>query len=54
MERKGWIISKWGKSESNRKARYYSLTSAGRNQLEAESRAWDDISEAIAKIMQTA
>jgi PadR family transcriptional regulator PadR len=54
MERKGWIASKWGKSENNRKARYYSLTNAGRKQLEAESRAWTRLSEAIAKIMQPA
>ena len=52
MEHKGWIVSKWGLSENNRKARYYRLTSAGRRQLEAESRAWASISEAIAKIMQ--
>src|SRR5215470_19585586 len=54
MERKGWITSKWGQSENNRKARYYKLTSAGRKQLEAESRAWISLSEAISKIMQTA
>ena len=54
MERKGWISSKWGRSENNRKARFYRLTSAGRKQLEAESAAWIDLSEAIAKIMQPA
>jgi PadR family transcriptional regulator, regulatory protein PadR len=54
MERKGWITSKWGVSENNRKARYYRLTSAGRKQLARECKAWADISEAIAKIMQTA
>ena len=54
MERKGWIASKWGKSENNRRARYYSMTAAGRKQLEAESIAWTSLSEAIAKIMQTA
>ncbi len=54
MERKGWIASKWGASENNRKARYYRLTSAGRRQLEAESKAWEGLCEAIAKIMQTA
>ncbi|HXD31547.1 MAG TPA: PadR family transcriptional regulator [Pyrinomonadaceae bacterium] len=54
MERRGWVRSKWGLSENNRKARYYKLTSAGRRQLELESKAWADISEAIAKIMQTA
>src|SRR5713226_6931683 len=48
MERKGWITSKWGRSENNRKARFYRLTSAGRKQLTAESKAWVNISEAIA------
>lgn len=54
MERKGWIASKWGLSENNRRARYYRLTPAGRKQLEVESRAWAGISEAIGKIMQIA
>ena len=54
MERKGWIASKWGLSENNRKARYYRLTSAGRKRLEVESRAWAKVSAAIAKIMQAA
>ncbi|HEV7396617.1 MAG TPA: PadR family transcriptional regulator [Pyrinomonadaceae bacterium] len=54
MERKGWITSKWGLSENNRKARYYRLTSAGRKQLAHESKAWANISDAIAKVMQTA
>ena len=54
MERKGWIVSKWGRSENNRKARYYRLTGTGRKQLNAESEAWINLSEAIGKIMQTA
>jgi len=54
MERKGWITSKWGRSENNRKARFYRLTGAGRRQLSAESAAWINFSDAIAKIMQTA
>jgi len=54
MERRGWITSKWGLSENNRKARYYRLTSAGRRQLARESKTWANISAAIAKIMQTA
>src|SRR4051812_48256128 len=54
MERKGWVTSKWGQSENNRRARYYRLTGAGRRQLQAESKAWAGLSEAIAKIMQTA
>jgi len=54
MERRGWITSGWGQSENNRRARFYKLTSAGRKQLQAESKAWAGLSEAIAKIMQTA
>jgi transcriptional regulator len=54
MERRGWIGSRWGLSENNRKARYYRLTSKGRKQLDLESQAWANISEAIGKIMQTA
>ncbi len=53
MERKGWIVSNWGASENNRRARYYRLTSAGRRQLDVESKAWESLCEAIAKIMQT-
>jgi transcriptional regulator, Acidobacterial, PadR-family len=54
MERKGWITSEWGQSENNRRARYYSLTSAGKKQLQTETRSWADVSTAIEKIMQTA
>ena len=54
MERRGWIISKWGVSENNRNARYYRLTSSGRRQLARETETWANISAAIAKIMQTA
>jgi transcriptional regulator len=54
MERKGWITSRWGRSENNRKARFYRLTGPGRKQLHAESEAWVNLSVAIAKIMQTA
>jgi transcriptional regulator len=54
MEKRGWITSEEGLSENNRKARYYKLTRAGRRQLETESSAWDRLTEAIAKVMQTA
>ncbi len=54
MEKKGWIASKWGLSENNRKARYYRMTSAGRRQLDAEAKEWAGLADAIAKIMQTA
>lgn len=54
MERRGWILSRWGVSSNNRRARYYELTSTGRNQLTTESANWDRLSTAIQKIMQTA
>jgi len=53
MERRGWIKSRWGISQNNRRARYYELTQTGRKQLEAESANWQRLSTAIAKIMQT-
>src|SRR6478609_2629569 len=41
MEEKGWIAAEWGKSDNNRRAKYYSLTRAGRKQLEAETALWE-------------
>ena len=40
LEQKGWISSEWGTSENNRRARYYSITRAGRKQLAAETENW--------------
>jgi PadR family transcriptional regulator PadR len=54
MERKGWISSQWRKTENNRKARYYSLTVAGRKQLEVESDGWLNMSRAIGRVMRAA
>lgn len=48
LEQKGWITSEWGASENNRRARYYSLTKAGRKQLREEAANW----ERFAGIMQ--
>ena len=47
MERKGWIASSWGTSESNRRAKFYQLTPDGKKQLKAETKAWEKMSEAI-------
>jgi transcriptional regulator len=41
MEKRGWIESEWGLSENNRKAKYYSLTSAGRRRLKQETQRWN-------------
>jgi PadR family transcriptional regulator, regulatory protein PadR len=47
MEEAGWLKSEWGESENNRRAKYYSLTKAGRRQLEAETQGWERISTAM-------
>jgi transcriptional regulator len=47
MEQEGWIASKWGASEKNRKARYYSITAAGRKQLAKETEDWRRMSSTI-------
>ncbi len=54
LEEKGWIESEWGQSDNNRRAKYYSLTKAGRKQLATEQQAWDRISAAIAQVLQGA
>ena len=54
MEEKNWIASEWGKSENNRRAKYYSLTKAGRRQLEEETELWERIHRAISLVLQTA
>src|SRR4051812_9153125 len=47
MEKQGWIKGEWGVSDANRKARYYSLTAAGRKQFEEETAQWSLISSTI-------
>ena len=54
MESRGWIAAEWGKSENNRRAKYYSLTRAGRKQLQEEVVVWERISRAIALVLQPA
>ena len=54
MEEKGWISAEWGKSENNRRAKYYSLTRAGRRQLEEETALWERVCRAITLVLQTA
>jgi PadR family transcriptional regulator PadR len=54
LEQKGWLESEWGASASNRKAKYYRLTTAGRRQLKAETKNWGRISMAIARALRPA
>lgn len=52
LEQQAWISAEWGESENNRRAKYYSLTRAGRRQLERESASWDRLSTAISAIVR--
>ncbi|MBB5059415.1 transcriptional regulator [Granulicella aggregans] len=51
---KGWVTAEWGVSETNRKVRFYSLTTAGRKQLQAQQADFDRVTEAIQTILRTA
>ena len=51
LEERGWISAKWGISSNNRKARFYSLTSAGRKQLGKETAKWKRLATAIGRIL---
>jgi len=52
LEQRGWIASKWGVSENNRRAKYYSLPPAGRKQLEAEAEGWGRMSAMINRVLR--
>ena len=52
MEEQGWLVSCWGESENNRRAKYYKLTGAGRHQLEAETKRWRRIVFAISRTLE--
>jgi transcriptional regulator len=51
LEQRGWISSKWGASENNRKAKFYSLTRAGRKQLLAETESWERMTALMARLL---
>lgn len=51
LEERGWISAKWGTSSNNRKARFYSLTPAGRKQLAKETTKWKRLATAITRIL---
>jgi PadR family transcriptional regulator len=51
---KGWVKAEWGASENNRRARYYTLTAAGRKQLAVERGEFDRVIMAIHKVLNTA
>ena len=54
LEQQGWIKAEWGESENNRRAKYYSLTKAGRKYLQSEEANWERLSSAIGLVLRTA
>ena len=51
LERKGWVRTEWGTSDSNRKAKYYELTATGRRQLRAETESWERLTAAMRLVL---
>jgi transcriptional regulator len=51
LEQRGWIRSKWGTSENNRRARFYSLTRAGERQLAVETENWERVAAVMARVL---
>ena len=52
LEQRGWISSEWGVSDNNRKARYYSITKAGRRQLAEETKNWARITAIVGRLLE--
>src|SRR5271155_4389423 len=53
LEQEGSIVAEWGLSENNRRAKFYSLTKAGRRQLEKEAQSWGQTTEIVARFLST-
>ncbi len=54
LEDRGWIVSFWGTSENNRRARYYRLTPRGRTQLTEQTSRWDEVVRAVNRVLRPA
>lgn len=54
LEQKGWIVSDWGTSENNRRARFYSITKAGKRQLAAEEANWQRTVATLSRLLGSA
>lgn len=52
MTQAGWLKAEWGASENNRRARFYSLTNAGRRQLAEEERNWELLTDAVSRVLR--
>jgi PadR family transcriptional regulator, regulatory protein PadR len=54
MEQEGWIASEWGTTESNRRARFYSLTKTGREQLNQQLESWRRVTRGVSLVLESA
>ena len=54
LEDRGWVTASWGQTENNRRARYYTITAAGRRQLEREQESWRQFTGAIQSVLRLA
>ena len=54
LQLRGWVVSKWGVTENNRKAKYYSITKAGRRRLQEEAESWERMATIINRVLQGA
>lgn len=54
MEQDGWIRGKWGTTDTNREARFYTISAAGRRQLAAEEEQWEQLTDGVARVLRFA
>ena len=54
MEQRGWVEAEWGVTENNRRAKYYTLTAAGRRELASQAERWERYAAAVSKVLQQA
>jgi transcriptional regulator len=54
LQQKGWIAAKWGVSDNNRRAKFYSLTKRGHRQLEVEAENWQQMAAVVARVLEGA
>ena len=53
LEHQAWIVAEWGESENNRRAKFYSLTKAGRGRLQTEEKSWERLSGAVQGVLRS-
>jgi len=54
LSKKGWVVSKWGQTEANQRAKFYRLTNEGKQQLTREESRWSEMVRAIGRVMKPA